>query len=124
MRSAVVPFTGRVSRVGLSLQDRMEIALWQSRLRHLGFDRVVIHERGSYDPPELESFLSLYRRGEGFARWVLTRKGGGVIVWPSGKGAELGPFSSVEDAFLALFPEVSAAVCRPLAGAEVIRAFC
>ncbi len=124
MRCAVIPFSARVSRVGLSLQDRMEIALWQARLRHLGYDRVVIHERGPCDPPELESFLSLYRCGEAFARWGLTRKGGSVVAWCSVTGADVGPFATVEDAFLDLFPEVPGLIRSQAAGGEVIPAFC
>ncbi len=124
MRSAVIPFTGRVSRVGLSLRDRMEIAVWQPRLRHLGFERVVVHEHGAFDPPELESFLSLYRQGEAFARWGLTRKGDSVVAWNSVTGADVGRFESMEEAFLALFLEEPGTGRHDLTGCEVIRAFC
>jgi hypothetical protein len=124
MRAAVIPFTGRVSRVGLSLRDRMEIAMWQPRLLHLGYDRVVVHERGPCDPPELESFLSLYRQGEAFARWGLTRKGESVVAWYSVTGADVGRFGSMEEAFATLFPEASGAVRHDWTGGQVIRAFC
>ncbi len=121
--SVVIPFTGKVSWVGLSLRDRMEVAVWQSRLRHLGYDRVVIHERNHGDPPELESFLSIYREGEAFARWGLARKDDSVWAWHSVTGADVGCFGSVEEAFAALFPQVPGTSFNQRGG-EVIRAFC
>ena len=123
MTSEVLPFTGRVSRVGLSLRDRMEIAVWQSRLRHLGYDRAVIHERGCGDPPELESFLSIYRQGEAFARWGVVRRGASVTAWCSLTGVDVGHFTSVQEALMALFPGTPGASFEPRGG-EVIHAFC
>ena len=123
MSCAVVPFAGRVSRVGLSLRDRMEVAVWQSRLRHLGYDRVVIHERNHGDPPEIESFLSIYRQGEAFSRWGLARNGDRVSAWSSMTGADIGCFDSVEEALLALFPHAPGSSFVPRGG-EVVRAFC
>lgn len=123
MISAVIPFTGKLSRFGLSLRDRMEIALWQSRLCRLGYDRVVIHERNQSDPPELESFLSIYREGEAFAQWGLARRGDSVLAWHSVTGADVGCFDSVDEAFAALFPQVPDASYNHRSG-QVIRAFC
>jgi len=101
----------------------MEVALWQARLCHLGYDRVVIHERDHGDPPELESFLSIYREGEAFARWGVTRNGDSVMAWHSVTGADVGRFASVEEAFAALFPKVPGPSFDH-GGGEVIHAFC
>ena len=123
MRCAVIPFEGRVSPFGLSLRDRMDVALWQSRLRHLGYDRVVIHERNAGDPPEVESFLSIYREGDAFARWGVARRGDRVLAWCSATGEDVGGFASVGEALMALFPMAPGPAYDPRAG-EGVRAFC
>jgi hypothetical protein len=100
----------------------MEIAAWQGRLQPFGCDRMVIHERGPCDPPDLDSFLSIYRRGEAWARWGVARCGSSVLAWCSVSGRDVGRFASVGDALGALFPALpGAAPVRP--SAEII-AFC
>jgi hypothetical protein len=120
--ATVIPFAGQISRTGLSLRDRMEVASWQGRLQPFGCDRMVIHERGPCDPPDLDSFLSIYRKGEAWARWGLARCGSSVLAWCSVTGADIGRFASVGDALGALFPaSPNAAPGRP--SAQII-AFC
>jgi hypothetical protein len=100
----------------------MEVAMWQGRLLPFGCDRMVIHERGPCDPPDLDSFLSIYRQGEAWARWGLARCGSSVLAWCSVTGADIGRFATVGDALGALFP-VSPGAARNRPSAEVI-AFC
>ena len=119
----VIPFAVRTEPVGLSLRDRMEVASWQGRLGTYGCDRMVIHERIACDPPEVNAFLSIYRRGEAWAHWNLARSGASILVWYSVSGEDVGRFASMEDAFLAVFPMASPHPGqRP--SAEIIRAFC
>ncbi len=114
--ATVIPFAARAARTGLSVRDRMEIATWQDRLRPLGVDRVVIHERGPCDPPDVDSFLCIYRRGEAWARWGLARCGGNVLAWCCVTGADIGRFGSIGDALLSLFPAASVSMdIRPSA---------
>jgi hypothetical protein len=104
MASNVIPFVPRPpSRpTGLSMRDRMDIAAWQEHAAGLGYDRLAIHERGSFDPPDVENYLSVYRRGKSWASWSLARRGGHVLAWCSRTGADIGTFESVGDALQAL----------------------
>ncbi len=119
----VIPFARHVARAGLSLRDRMEVASWQGQLQGFGCDRMVIHERASCDPPEVDCFLSIYRQGEAWARWNLARCGSTILAWCSVTGTDIGRFASVGDALRALFPVGPAAV-QSRASAEIIHAFC
>ena len=87
---------------GLSLRDRMEVARWQDSVHAAGYDRVVIHERSAFDPPEMECFLGLYRRGEPWARWGIARCGARVTAWCSVTGRDVGWFASMADALAAV----------------------
>ncbi len=86
----------------LSLRDRMDVATWRDPARTAGFDRIIIHERASGDPPEFGSFLGIYRHGEAWARWNVARCGAGVLAWCSRSGADIGRFATVADALDAL----------------------
>jgi hypothetical protein len=100
VRPVVGPATESAAR--LSMRDRMDVAEWRERACQLGYDRLVIHERSSLDPPEVESFLSVYRQGARWASWTLVRHGGWVVAWRSATGADAGHFGSVSEALLAL----------------------
>ncbi len=121
--AVVIPFARRAPAAGLSLRDRMEIAAWQGRLHRNGYDRMVIHERTSCDPPDVECFVSIYRHGEAWARWGLARCGATVLAWCSVTGNDIGHFGSMAEALGALFPSTPAPL-HPGPGAQVIRAFC
>jgi hypothetical protein len=107
--SNVIPFRP-ASNTGacLSLRDRMDVMAWRDPANTLGFDRLVIHERSSCDPPDLDSFLGIYRRGEVWASWNLARCGAGVLAWCSRSGADVGRFASVADALEALLSDTRA----------------
>jgi hypothetical protein len=117
---AFAPRAGGSAR--LSLSDRMDATTWLEQARRYGYDRLVVHERNPDDPPDIDSFLSIYRHGEVWARWGIARSGGSVLAWCSVSGADVGRFSSVADA-------LSALLCCGSQGApkrtpaQVIRAF-
>ncbi len=119
----IIPFMARPAQAGLSMRDRMEISAWRGQLRSFGYDRVVIHERIACDAPEVDSFLSIYRQGEAWARWNLARCGTSILAWCSVTGTDIGRFGSMREAMAALFP-VASSDDQPRASAEVIRAFC
>ncbi len=117
----VVPFERRPA-IGarLSMRDRMEVTTWAESARARGYDRLVIHERTSSDPEDVDSFLSIYRRGECWSRWNVARRGASVLAWCSVSGADLGQFASVSDALGSLLD--GQAPPRRVGG-EVIAAF-
>jgi hypothetical protein len=108
----VIPFVQRVHVAGLTARDRIEVARWQQDAHRLGYDRLVIHEREWFDPADVGSFLSIYRAGEPWARWGITRKGMSVLAWCSLTGDDFGPFVSVSDALLTILsvPSLRSAV--------------
>jgi hypothetical protein len=92
----------QTARAGLSLRDRMDVARWQEAASTRGYDRLVIHERAHFDPPDLDSFLAIYRRGDAWASWNVARNSAGVLAWCSRTGTDIGRFASVGDALDAL----------------------
>ncbi len=102
------------------MRDRMDVTNWAESARAHGYDRLVIHERSPNDPDDVDSFLSIYRRGESWARWNVARRGAAVLAWCSVSGADVGPFASVGEALSSLID--GRVLPRPAAG-EVIAAF-
>jgi hypothetical protein len=101
----VLPFSPRPRTTAfLTPLDRMEIHRWRDHARGLGYDRMVIHDREPGDFSEMGNFLSLYRAGESWSRWVFARKGSVISVWCSLTGADLGEFRNLEAAFQAVLP--------------------
>ncbi len=99
----VIAFVQRAPHAArLSWRDRMDVADWREPAQRAGYDRLVIHERSLLDPPDLESFLSVYRRGASWARWSLARRGEWVMAWCSTTGADIGRFASMSEALHAL----------------------
>jgi hypothetical protein len=99
----VIPFVRpEPAAARLSMRDRMDVADWREPASRLGFDRLVIHERGSFDPPDVDNFLSVYRRGDSWASWTLVRRGAWVMAWSSASGADAGRFACVSDALRTL----------------------
>ncbi len=95
----------------------MEVHRWREQARSFGYDRLVIHERLAGDPPEVGSFLSVYRRGEPWSRFGITRVAGRVLAWCCRTGSDIGRFDSVSAALHALLPvEVSPMACLALTG--------
>ena len=109
----IIPFPQRRQASGLTYRDRIEVGNWQEGARRYGYDRLVIHDRESFDPPDTESFLSIYRAGDAWSRWGLTRHGSTVSAWCSNTGTDLGPFTSVSDALMAILPAASPRTLMP-----------
>ena len=110
-------------RCQLSPRDREEVRQWQAQARRCGFDRLVIHERTEDDAPDIGSFLSVYRRGEAWSRFGLTRRDGLIEAWCCVTGREFGGFPTVSDALLALLPGArhDPTPPPPVAGAVILR---
>jgi hypothetical protein len=89
----------------LTIRDRMQVEGWRESARDFGYDRLVIHEHQPGDPPEVGSFLSVYRCGEPWARFGVTRMGDSIVAWCSTTSVNLGRFASIGQALLALLPE-------------------
>jgi hypothetical protein len=98
----VIPFPGRSPLAGLTSRDRIEVGRWQEEARLLGYDRLVIHDREKFDPPDTDSFLSVYRAGESFSCWGVSRRGNIMVGWCCKTGADLGPFGSVSEALTSM----------------------
>ena len=100
----IIPFARRaVQGVRLSMRDRMDVTSWQESARQFGYDRLVIHEHGPCDPDDVDSFLSVYRRGEAWSRWGIARCGASVLAWCSVSGMDVGRYESVAEALGTLF---------------------
>lgn len=104
-RGIVVPFVlRRPATQHLTARDRIEACRWDEAARLFGYDRLVIHERLSSDPPEVGNFLSIYRTGEPWATWGLARRDDEIFAWNCATGADIGVFESVNAALLAILP--------------------
>jgi len=102
---SVIPFAAKPRAAAyLNAFDRMEINRWREHARLSGYDRMVIHEREPGDYAEMGNFLSLYRAGEAWSRWVFARKGHALSVWCSVTGVDLGEFPTLAAAFQAVMP--------------------
>jgi hypothetical protein len=118
----IIPFTRRADRgARLSLRDRMDVTYWQESARQFGYDRLVIHERAPTDPEDVDSFLSIYRRGEAWSRWGIARCGATVLAWCSVSGMDVGRYDTVAEALGTLFTGSTAPAERYRA--KVIAAF-
>lgn len=117
----VVAFVRRAEAAArLSIRDRMDVTSWIEPALRCGFDRLVVHERTQGDPPNVDSFLSLYQRGESWARWGLARCGASVLVWCARTGTDFGRFATVDEALGVLLQSGPAQAPR---SADVVQAF-
>jgi len=99
----VIAFAPRAAAgARLNMRDRMDVAQWRETAHRAGYDRLVIHEKTPFDPPELDSFLGIYRRGEAWSRWCVARCGASVTAWCSVSGRDIGRFGSVAEALTAV----------------------
>jgi len=111
----IIPFPKRPASAGLTSRDRIEVGRWEEEARLLGYDRLVINDREAFDPPDTDSFLSIYRAGDSWAAWGVARRGGNIVAWCGKTGADLGPFVSVSEALTAILP---VPVRRPVSAAS------
>lgn len=82
----------------LTPQDRMQVGFWQDRARQAGYDRMVIHDRDEGDASEVGNFLSVYLRGQAWSRWGFARSGAYIRAWCCLTGADVGEFTSINEA--------------------------
>jgi hypothetical protein len=121
--ATVLSFAPRSDKnIRLTLGDRMDVTTWLEQASRYGYDRLVIHECGDLDPPEVDNFLSVYRRGQAWASWGIARTGPTVLAWCCANGADVGRFASIGDALTALLSRGGKMVPSGT-GAQVIRAF-
>jgi hypothetical protein len=92
----------QTASAALTMRDRMDVSAWRCVAHDLGYDRLIIHERDSFDPPDLGSFLSIYKRDDRWARWSVARRGARVVAWCGPTGTDVGEFASVSDALRTL----------------------
>ena len=112
MNEATILMFPRPARAAarLTWRDRLEGTTWQEPASRAGYDRLVIHERAAGDPPELDSYVSLYRQGEPWSRYGVARFADHVLAWCCRTGRDLGRFPSVTAALRALLPEAGVPV--------------
>ena len=82
----------------LTLRDRMELDRWSDVARGRGAGRLVLHERLEGDPSEVGNYVAVYAGDGGWASWGLSRRLGGIVVWDSVSGADIGRFASMHEA--------------------------
>ncbi len=105
LAGTVVSFALHAARAPLSLhgscltpQDRMQVGFWQDRARNAGYDRMVIHDRDAGDASEVGNFLSVYLHGQPWSRWGFARSGACIQAWCCLTGADVGEFTSLNEA--------------------------
>lgn len=81
--------------IRFTVSDRIEIARRAASLDGTGIERLVIHERLPWDPPELGDFLSIYSNGKPWAGCCIARERGRLLVWCAVTGREKGPFENM-----------------------------
>ncbi len=82
----------------LTLRDRMELDRWSDLAHGRGAGRLVLHERQEGDPSEVGNYVAVYAGDGGWASWGLSRRLGGIVVWDSVSGADIGRFASMHEA--------------------------
>ncbi len=104
----------------LTLRDRMELDRWSDVARGRGAGRLVLHERLESDPLEVGNYVAVYAGDGGWASWGLSRRLGGIVVWDSVSGADIGRFASMHEALLWVLEAIPgrrpALACRRSAG--------
>jgi len=112
VENIVIAFRPRSPEVSsLSARDRLDLAQFHDRVWLSGY-RIVLYEREPGDAPEVGSFLSLYRKGEPWARWSVARLGTGLSAWCAGTSQDIGTFNSVPEMLRALLPDAVAGLAE------------
>ena len=123
--SRVLAFPGRTERLGSSAltspaapdpvacgsttpcfttADRLALADWQT-LGASGYARVLIEDGQPGTLPDCGAYALVYRPGESWACWGLTRRLGavpGIMAWRCSTGATLGLYATMDEALRAL----------------------
>ncbi len=99
--------------IRLTVADRMEVARRTASLAGTGVDRLVIHERLPWDPPELGDFLSIYRDGKPWACCSIVRERGRLFAWCAISGREFGRFETMAAALASIVGPSEHEAVRP-----------
>ncbi|HTR18318.1 MAG TPA: hypothetical protein VMI52_14985 [Acetobacteraceae bacterium] len=118
----IIPFPLRRPVVEhLTVEDRIGACEWEATAALFGYDRMIIHERLPNDPPDVANFLSIYRAGEKWATWCLARRGGALLAWACGTGADVGRFRTIGEALTAVLLTPASGLSRAGALARLPR---
>ena len=90
----VVMATWRKPQNRFTVQDRIEVLRWQADADRAA-GRVAVCGPHSADDPEIGDYVLIYRRGEVWARWAVTREEGTYRVWCFADNRAVGAFASL-----------------------------
>ena len=93
----VVMATWRKPQNRFTVQDRIDVLRWQTEAARTP-GRVAVHGPYPADDPDIGDHVLVYRRGEAWARWAVTREGGVCRVWCFAENRALGVFASMRAA--------------------------
>jgi hypothetical protein len=98
----IIPFPTRAAtRNELTIQDKIDVCLWERALDSPELCRVVIHDQVDTDCDEVGLILA-YGPDSPWARWGLARRGNHILLWQCSRGLELGLFQTMRSALAAL----------------------
>lgn len=110
MTAIIIRFPGRAGAVGFTASDLMELYRWQP-----GGNRLEIGEK--FDG--LGQFAQVFKAGESWASWAISREDGQIRLWNSLTQADIGRFATVQEALGTLPGAEKLAEC-PRPTAEVV----
>ena len=93
----VVMATWRKPQNRFTVQDRIDVLRWQADADGVP-DRVAVRGPHPADDPEIGDYVLVYRRGEVWARWAVTREGTSCRVWCFADNRVVGAFASMHAA--------------------------
>ena len=93
----VVMATWRKPQNRFTVQDRIDVLRWQADADRAP-DRVAVRGPHPADDPEIGDYVLVYRRGEVWARWAVTREGTSCRVWCFADNRVVGAFASMHAA--------------------------
>lgn len=93
----VVLATRRKPQNRFTVQDRIDVLRWQVDAEGASA-RVAVHGPHPADDPEIGDYVLVYRRGEVWARWAVTREGTACRVWCFAENRGVGVFASMRAA--------------------------
>lgn len=93
----VVMATWRKPQNRFTVQDRIDVLRWQADANGAA-GRIAVHGPHPADDPEIGDYVLIYRRGEVWARWAVTRDGASYRVWCFADNRAVGAFASLRAA--------------------------
>lgn len=90
----VVMATWRKPQNRFTVQDRIDVLRWRADADRAA-GRVAVHGPHSADDPDIGDYVLIYRPGEVWARWAVTRDGATCRVWCFTDNRAVGAFASL-----------------------------